>query len=241
MGCSSDAGAGIERCWDAEYESGRYEGEPPIPFTNHIVQTVRERGLSGNPGLYVGCGNGRNFVPLAAACPGLSGIDVSGSGIRSLLQKHSEYSRRVSRKNFLDCDAAFDYIISIQAFQHGDGRTADRYVRRAASMTRGGGLLFLRVNSTNTDILHPHHITKRAGCGDYGGLTVRYDAGPKKDLCIHFFTKHELESMLDAAGFDIIDGPSERSAERKPPQAGEWRQWELTAVRNGGGTPHNRA
>ena len=62
MGCSSDAGAGIARRWDAEYESGRYEGEPPIQFTNSIIRILRERGLVCRPGLYVGCGKGCNFA-----------------------------------------------------------------------------------------------------------------------------------------------------------------------------------
>ncbi len=228
MECGNDGDAGIARRWDAEYESGRYEGEPPIPFTSIVIQALRERGLTDRRGLYVGCGSGRNFVPLAASCPGLSGIDVSESGIRRLLIKHPEYSGRVSRRDFLDCGGMFDYIISIQAFQHGSEQTSVQYIWHAASMTRGGGLLFLRVNSAGTDVYRTHHITER---GKHGGFTVRYEAGPKKGLLIHFFTRCELESGLDGAGFDITDGPVERSMRRDPPKAGEWKQWELTAVR----------
>ena len=234
---NDSGGARTARRWDAEYRSGRYEGEPPIPFANSVIRILRERGLTDGRGLYVGCGNGRNFAPLAAACPGLSGIDVSESGIRRLLQTHPECSGRVSRQNFLDCDGTFDYIVSIQAFQHGDGRTAARYIMRAASMTRGGGLLFLRVNSAGTDVWHPHHVIERPG--RYGGFTVKYDAGPKKGLCIHFFTRCELESVLDASGFDIVGGPVEASMSREPPQAGRWRQWELAAARRG--AAHSRA
>lgn len=204
-------------------------GRAARAFVSTIIDALRGRGLADGRGLYAGCGNGRNYIPLAASCPGLSGIDVSESGIRRLLQKHPECSGRVSRRNFLDCGGTFDYIVSIQAFQHGDERSAARYVRLAASMTRGGGLLFLRVNSAGTDVWHPHHVIERPG--RYGGFTVKYDAGPKKDLYIHFFTRYELESVLDASGFDIVGGPVEASMSREPPQTGRWKQWELAAVR----------
>lgn len=62
MGGSTATNTSIARCWDAEYESGRYEGEPPIPFANSVIRMLRERGLADGRGLYVGCGNGRNFA-----------------------------------------------------------------------------------------------------------------------------------------------------------------------------------
>ena len=228
----NDAGCGtyIARCWDAEYESGRYEGEPPIPFTHTILNALRERGLSGARGLYVGCGNGRNYIPLASALPGLRGIDVSGTGLRRLLARAPDHAGRVLCKDFLAVvpDAPYDYVISIQAFQHGGGRTARRYLEQAAAVLRPGGLLFLRVNSTGTDIYHPHEIVER---NDYGGFTVRYSAGPKKGLRVHFFARRELESGLRLAGLDLLGTPVEKTERRRPPKTGEWRQWELTAAR----------
>ncbi len=227
-----DGSEDIAQCWDREYESGRYEAEPPVPFVRVIIGELRKRGQTGGRGVYVGCGSGRNYAPLAAACGGLHGIDVSESGIRSLLQKHPEHTGRVSRGNFLDgsCDmpGAVDYLVSIQTFQHGDGRTAQRYLERAAAVLRPGGLLFLRVNSAGTDVYHPHEVVER---NDYGGFTVVYSAGPKKGLRIHFFARRELESGLRRAGFDPLGTPVERTERRLPPKTGEWRQWELTAVR----------
>ena len=230
---NDSASAGIARSWDAEYESGRYEGEPPVPFTDTITSTLRVSGWTGGRGLYVGCGNGRNYAPLAAACPGLRGIDLSEVGIRRLLEKHPEYAGRVSRGDFFDgrCYAGnerMDYLVSIQSFQHGGERQAARYLERAAAVLRPGGLLFLRVNSAGTDVRRPHEVTEENA---YGGFTVRYAAGPKKGLCVHFFGRRELLSALRLAGFEPTLGPARRPARRGPPGAGIWEQWEVVAVR----------
>ena len=233
MGLGKDDGNGdIAQCWDREYESGRYESEPPVPFVRVIIDELRRRGWTDGRGIYVGCGNGRNYAPLAAVCNGLRGIDVSESGIRSLLRRHPEHAGRVSCGNFLDdrhdAEGTVDYLVSIQAFQHGDERTAGRYLERTASVLRPGGLLFLRVNSAGTDVYHPHEVVERNG---YGGFTITYSAGPKKGLCVHFFARREIESGLRRAGLDLLGAPVERTERRLPPETGEWRQWELTAVR----------
>ena len=227
---SNDDVAGMARAWDAEYASGRYEDEPPISFTHTILSALRERGLSGARGLYVGCGNGRNYIPLAAVCPGLRGIDVSGTGLRQLVARAPEHAGRVSREDFLatNPDAPLDYIISMQAFQHGDGQTARRYLEQTAALLRPGGLLFLRVNSAGTDIYRRHQIIEK---NSLGGLTIRYDDGPKAGLPVHFFTDRELEYILHLAGFDVAGDPDEVSEKRRPPETGAWRQWELVAER----------
>ena len=51
--------------WEAEYASGRYLDEPPVAFVDDIVRA--SRATSRMRGLYIGCGNGRNFMPLLAA------------------------------------------------------------------------------------------------------------------------------------------------------------------------------
>jgi len=60
--------------WDAEYAAGRYAGDPPVAFVRDIVDAARERGL--RRGLYVGCGNGRNLLPLLDAGLDLTGLDI---------------------------------------------------------------------------------------------------------------------------------------------------------------------
>lgn len=48
--------------WDAEYGAGRYRDEPPVAFVQDILAAARRTGLAS--GLYIGCGNGRNYLRL---------------------------------------------------------------------------------------------------------------------------------------------------------------------------------
>lgn len=68
---------GAAAAWDAEYAAGRYSCEPPVAFTGDILAAVRQAGLTR--GLYIGCGNGRNYLPLVAG-----GLDLTGAELSEL-------------------------------------------------------------------------------------------------------------------------------------------------------------
>src|SRR5215510_9080555 len=71
--------------WDAEYRGGRYAAEPPVVFVATIVTALSARpAVHARQGLYVGCGNGRNFLPLVDAGLDLCGLDVSAKALRQL-------------------------------------------------------------------------------------------------------------------------------------------------------------
>ena len=57
--------AATAAAWDAEYAAGRYAGDPPVEFVRDIIAAAAQRGL--RQGLYVGCGSGRNLLPLLDA------------------------------------------------------------------------------------------------------------------------------------------------------------------------------
>jgi hypothetical protein len=65
-------------------------------------------------------------------------------------------------------------------------------------------------------------VTER---GPDGGLTVRYLAGPKQGLLVHFFTGAELDALF-AGGFTPALPLRLQCTRRDPPQAGQWSQWE---------------
>ncbi len=69
-------------CWDAEYRAGRYSNEPPVAFAQDVVAAARQAGVAR--GLYVGCGNGRNYLPLVEAGLDLTGLDISAAAISQL-------------------------------------------------------------------------------------------------------------------------------------------------------------
>src|SRR2546426_419077 len=172
--------------WDDEYRNQRYANEPPLPFVDRILETLRADDSAGHgTGLYVGCGNGRNYLPLVDAGLELFGLDVSPEAIKQLLQRRPTLpALRLLCDDFREFKSPlprFDYLIAIQVFQHGADADVAAYCERAAALLRPGGLLFLRVNSVSTQIYHAHTVVDRNA---WGGLTVRYDDGPKSGLLV---------------------------------------------------------
>jgi len=207
--------------WDAEYASGRYRGEPPVGFARDIIGAARSRNL--RRGLYIGCGNGRNFIPMSEAGLDLVGLDISAQAVTQLRQRRPAAAGLiVGGLDAVAPSARFELVIGIQVFQHGDRAQAHQHLTGAAAHVAPGGLLCVRVNATETDIRHRHERTEEAGDGSF---TVRYRGGPKAGLDIHFFTAAEL-GALTADGFTAVLPPRLESTPHAPPGRGQWSQWE---------------
>jgi hypothetical protein len=214
--------------WDAEYTAGRYRDDPPVGLTRDILATARQAGMAR--GLYVGCGNGRNYLPLVAGGLDLTGLDISAAAIAQLAE------RAPGRRDRLICGdlttlppgGTWPLVIGIQVFQHGDRATAHAHIRAAQQRATPGGLFCLRVNATGTDIWPEHEVTEH---DPDGGLTVRYLAGPKQGLLIHIFTATELEALFAGQFAPVLPLRVQRTW-RTPPQPGQWSQWEAIWRKN---------
>ena len=207
--------------WDAEYASGRYRHEPPVGFARDIIDAARSRNLAR--GLYIGCGNGRNFIPLSEAGLDLIGLDISARAVAQLRQRRpSTAGLIVGDLSAVLPSARFELVIGIQVFQHGHRDQAHQHLTGAAARVAPGGLLCVRVNATETDVRHQHKRTETAGDGSF---TIRYRSGPKTGLDIHFFTAAELE-RLTGDGFTAVLPPRLDSTPHAPPGRGQWSQGE---------------
>ena len=194
--------------WDGEYASGRYRHEPPVGFARDIIDAARSRNLAR--GLYIGCGNGRNFIPLSEAGLDLIGLDISARAVAQLRQRRpSTAGLIVGDLSAVLPSARFELVIGIQVFQHGHRDQAHQHLTGAAARVAPGGLLCVRVNATETDVRHPHERTETSSDGSF---TIRYRSGPKTGLDVHFFTA-VLPPRLD-------------STPHAPPGRGQWSQWE---------------
>ena len=216
--------------WDKEYRGGRYHDESPIEFVSRIKEILEKNpGVSKGRGLYIGCGNGRNYIPLADSGLDVFGIDVSQVAVRQLSEKRPDFADRLLCVDFTDFDSCklFDYIISIQVFQHGTEERTKKYFEKVLEMLKPGGLLFLRVNSASTEIYFEHTVHQGNSTG--GGLTIQYEAGPKKDLYIHFYSRQEIDRICE--DFDLVVPMHESTTKRIPPETGSWSQWELALRR----------
>jgi len=224
----------LERCWNDLYAGGRYAQEPPLRFTSRILALLRaEPELEAGRGLYVGCGNGRNFVPLTRAGLELHGMDVSEVALRVLAERVPEAAGRLVHADFQAFDAAepFDYLVALQVFQHGAQEDVDAHFRRAAAVVRPGGLFFVRVNAPECDIFFPYEPLDRNA---HGGYSVLCTGGPKAGQPVHFFGRDELLALTEP-WFDVVEPPRELREERPPPRKGGWAQWEAVFRRRPGG------
>lgn len=216
----------VSTSWDNEYRLGRYASDPPLPFARDITTTLQARPLiQAGKGLYVGCGNGRNFVSLHSAGLNLVGIDSSPEAIAQLRSKlPPDADDRLLCVDFVNFSSPhdFDYLIAIQVFQHGTESEAYAYFEKVQRLLRTRGLFFLRVNSVSTKIERRHEVLSQ---NPQGGLTIRYQEGPKDGLPIHFFSRQELE-VLTHDGFGPALALWEVATLREQPQSGTWVQWE---------------
>jgi hypothetical protein len=211
------------RAWDVEYEDGRYRDEPPLPFVADILTAAREHDLIGREGVYIGCGNGRNYLPLVAGGLDLIGLDISATAIDQLAARAPGRRGRLIHGDLsaLPGGATYALIVGIQVFQHGDRATAHEHIRAAQARLAPAGLFCLRVNAVGTDLDYAHDVSERA---DEGGFTVRYQAGPKAGLDIHFFDERELTALF--VSYEPILPPRLDQTWRPPPERGQWSQWE---------------
>jgi SAM-dependent methyltransferase len=210
--------------WDAEYQAGRYATEPPVPFVHDILTVGRAHGLTGGHGLYIGCGNGRNYLPLTRAGLNLTGLDISHQALRQLAARAPENHNRLIHGDLsaLPPGQTFDLIIGIQVFQHGNRATAHAALRQAQQKLTPGGLFCLRVNAVGTDLWPDHELTEQH---PDGGFTICYLAGPKTGLQIHFFSAPELTTLFTTSFHPILPLRLDQTR-RISPQPGQWSQWE---------------
>lgn len=212
------------RQWNLEYRTGKYIDEDPIPFVDEILATLIANNQLRSKGLYVGCGNGRNYIPLIDVGLRLTGIDISPEALRQIESKRPDNPNELVCADFLDYQppGRFEYLVSIQVFQHGSQEEVAMYFEKTAQILKPGGLFFLRVNSTATQIYYKHEVTET---DSDGGKTVEYIEGPKAGMSIHFYSKKELE-RLTAGILDPVNTLEEVIMARSPAQSGQWAQWE---------------
>ena len=212
----------VAASWDREYAAGRYSSEQPVPFINDILAAARTLGL--RDGIYIGCGNGRNYLPLVAGGLDLLGVDISSVAIQQLRQRCPERTDRLvcGDVGSLPVGAVYGVVLGIQVFQHGDRDQAHELIRAAQARVAIGGLMAVRVNAVGTNIALAHQLVESF---PDGGFTVQYREGPKEGLPIHFYARSELEAFF-RGDFDIVFAPRLVATQRRPPETGQWSQWE---------------
>ena len=127
--------------WDAEYRAGRYAGAAPDGFVTDIIAAAAAHRLC--QGLYIGCGNGRNLVPLTDAGLDLTGLDISQAAITQLRARRPDLTGRliVGDLAALPHTARYDLVIGIQVFQYGRRAQATRQLAMPRPVPAGRPVL----------------------------------------------------------------------------------------------------
>jgi 2-polyprenyl-3-methyl-5-hydroxy-6-metoxy-1,4-benzoquinol methylase len=219
--------AGVELAvqqWDKEYAEGRYNGEPPLRFTQQIIEDVKTNHKDGL-GLYVGCGNGRNYIPMLDNGLRVHGADISQNGLNEIIEKRPWAERRLATYDFKNSNAAriFDYIAAIQVFQHGTIEDVNQYFSKAYQALKPEGSLYLRVNSTATEMIYNFDLVEET---KQKGATILYKEGPKTGQNIHFYTSEELLDLANFHGFEVTQPPIEITEQRNDSKKSTWTQLE---------------
>lgn len=215
--------------WDAEYAAGRYEAEPAVAFANDII--VAAKAVPADHGLYIGCGNGRNYMPLVNAGLDLVGLDISQTAIQQLADRMPSRRDRlvVGDLSVLPGGDVYPLVAALQVLQHGTREQTHAFLAEALGRVAVEGLFCVRVNAVGTDVFHPHAVVERDADGSY---SVRYEAGPKAGLTVHFWAARELRAALIAAGLTPVLELRPQGTWRQPADKGLWLQWEAIFTRS---------
>jgi hypothetical protein len=213
----------IALVWDREYAAGRYAGEPPVGFVDDIVAAARDAGVDS--GLYIGCGNGRNYIPLTAAGLDLTGLDLSPMAIAQLAARSPERRDRLVTGDLsaLPGGQRFPLVVAIQVLQHGTRARTHKLLADSLDRVAAGGLYAIRVNAVGTDVHLAHQVTERDADGSY---SVTYLEGPKTGVTVHFWAARELDAAMSAAGFAPVLALRPQATWRAVREQGLWLQWE---------------
>lgn len=211
--------------WNRQYEKGRYAGEQALPFIDDVLQAAADHLPLGASALDIGAGNGRNLQALIRAGLDVTALDISEVAIAQLAEQFPDLHDRMICGDLgaLPDGLAWPLVLGIQVFQHGDRASCAAHIRAAQTRVAPGGLFAVRVNAVGTDLWPAHQVTEPKT--DASGPTIRYTAGPKAGLLIHFFDQAELTALF-AEEFQPVLPPRQVSHPRTAPAPGQWTQIE---------------
>lgn len=216
--------------WDTEYAQGRLLDLPPEPLVEDILSAARRFGLTHDGGLYIGVGNGRNYLPLVAGGLDLVGLDISAVGLAEIRNRAPERAHRLVHGDLgaLPADARFGVVAGINVFQHGTREQAHAHVRAALDRVAPGGLFAIRVTAMGTEVTRPYQVL---GEHDDGSMTIRYlpEDRDAPGITSHYFSRAGLAELL--GGYDEVLPLRDDRTDRATGKRGRWRRWEAIVRR----------
>lgn len=162
-----------------------------------LAEEMRGRGMRRV--LDVGCGGGRHLLYLAKQGFVVYGTDRSAAGLtisRERLEKEGLKAtlRRCDMTEVPFPDEFFDAVLSVQVLHHNRLENIEKGVGEIRRALKGGGLFFANLCGEGD---HKEGKGERLEPGTY----IR-DSGIEAGMLHHFFTRQEVEDLLE--GFEIM-------------------------------------
>ncbi len=138
--------------WNAIYTDPAdytyYDLEKPHEDLDQVIEIFRTNQVKTI--LDVGCGMGRNLIPLVMSGFSLTGIDSAPEGIKKnkqlLEEKHLNADLAVGAFQHLPFPpTSFDAVICVQTLNHGFEKDVQQGVAQIQRVLKPGGMLFLTV------------------------------------------------------------------------------------------------
>ncbi|MBU1149288.1 methyltransferase domain-containing protein, partial [Patescibacteria group bacterium] len=204
--------------WEHRHEAG-YQREVNPLFADFLEKHKKEIGPEV---LDVGCGAGRNLLPMAREGYKVTGLDIVSGALKETARKLEleGLKAELAQGNTHDLpftEGQFDTVVSHQVFQFNDWAGAEKCMAEAARVLKPGGLFFLRVRSEARGLPEECEILEDRG------ITFKMKKGGDT-LTYHHYSLEEIEELADKNDLEIIEDPidARKTKEDGTPEPGQW-------------------
>lgn len=190
-------------CWDRKFEAGWLTTSEASPSLMRFV--VDQRARIGRSVLDLGCGRGRNLIPLVERGLDVVGIDLSSKGLE--MASH-ELRRRGLHAALVQGSShalpfrsqSFDFVVAMGTIHHNFWADIESSFAEVARVLRPGRCLFFKCRADDDNEQSREQVSD---CG----RTAIDTAGSKRGIVQHYFSHEELQQLANDFGFDILGSP----------------------------------
>jgi len=212
--------------WDASYSQGKYAGLGMAPTVEKFYDNFLKGSDIKTIG-FVGCGNGRNLIPLAKMGFKTSGVDLSDVALKQLKSRiaSENLTTALARKSFYNLpweDGSMDCVNANNSLQHNDWTGAQKSFKEISRCVKKSGLIFVSVRSSKRNMPKEKQIIKDQGIT----FIPTNPLNQKFGIMIHHYTLEELEKLAIISGLQILS----KEEIKKPPKANKKERWHWSVV-----------
>jgi len=192
---------GTRTYWEQRYEK-EYKREVNPWFLKFMEKHKKEIGPEV---LDIGCGAGRNLLPLAKEGYRVTGIDFIEKALEDVKEKLDKEGLEANlvlgdSHNLPIDNEKMDTVVSHQSFQFNDWQGAEECFAEATRVLKPGGLFYLRVRSDKRALPEKYERL------DDKGITIREERNGNI-ITYHHYSLEEIKELADKNGLEIIENP----------------------------------